>query len=258
MPASANLIALNTVVRREIVRVMRLWVEALVLPVITMALYFVIFGKLIGDRIGTFDGGFSYIQFITPGLVMMKIITISYDNASGSIFFVRFNRSVEEMLLSPMSNWAILLGYVTGSVARGFLVGTVVLLISLLFTSLHIAHPVTAFLSAFFSATIFSLVGFINGLYARTLDDIGRISVFALNPLAFLGGGFYPVAMLNEPWQDMARLNPIMHMISAFRYGILGAGEHDIGMAFAAMLILIVVLSIAALILLDRGVGTRS
>lgn len=258
MSASANLIALNTLVRREVMRVLRLWVDALILPMITMTLYFVIFGKLIGDRIGTFDGGFSYIQYITPGLVMMKIITIGYDNASGSIFFVRFNRSVEEILVSPMPNWAILIGYVAGSIVRCFVVGAVVLLVSLLFTSFHVAHPLIAVLSALCSATIFSLIGFINGLYAKTLDDIGRISIFVLTPLAFVGGVFYPVSMLSEPWQGISRMNPIMHMISTFRYGILGTGEIDVFFAFAVMLILIALLSTVAYILLKRGVGTRS
>lgn len=258
MSASANLIALHTVVRREIVRMMRLWVQTLIPPAITMLLYFVIFGKLIGDRIGTFDGGFTYMQYIVPGLVMMSIITNSYGNTSSSFFFIRFNRAVEEMLVSPMPNWAILLGYIIGSVLRGFVVSIIVLLISLFFTSLHIAHPVIAFLSALLGATIFSLIGFINALYAKTLDDIGYVSTYVLTPLAYLGGVFYPVSMLNDPWQDISRINPILHVIGVFRYGVLGVDSVNIGASFMVMLILVAGLSVLALGLLDRGVGVRS
>jgi ABC-2 type transport system permease protein len=258
MSASATLIALNTVVRREIVRIMRLWMQTLIPPAIAMALYFVVFGTLIGDRIGTFEGGFTYMQYITPGLVMMCIITNSYSNTSSSFFFIRFNRAAEEMLVSPMPNWTILLGYVIGSVARGLVVGMLVLLISLLFTSLHITHPHIAILSALLGATIFSLIGFINALYAKTLDDIGHVSTYILTPLAYLGGVFYPVSMLNEPWQDISRINPILHMIGAFRYGVLGVEGTTIGTSFAVMLALVAGLSMLALTLLDRGVGIRS
>ncbi len=258
MSASANLIALNTVVRREVMRILRLWVQTLIPPAITMTLYFAIFGALIGERIGSFDGGFTYMQYIAPGLVMMMLITNSYGNTSSSFFFVRFNRAVEEMLVSPMPNWAILLGYIVGSLVRGFAVSALVFLISLFFTSLPVAHPLIAFLSALLCAIIFSLVGFINALYAKTLDDIGRVSTFVLTPLAYLGGVFYPVSMLSEPWRDIARINPILHMVDAFRYGVLGVGDFDIGVAFPVMLTLVAGLSAIALMLLGRGVGTRS
>ena len=239
-------------------RILRLWVQTLIPPAITMTLYFAIFGALIGERIGSFDGGFTYMQYIAPGLVMMMLITNSYGNTSSSFFFVRFNRAVEEMLVSPMPNWAILLGYIVGSLVRGFAVSALVFLISLFFTSLPVAHPLIAFLSALLCAIIFSLVGFINALYAKTLDDIGRVSTFVLTPLAYLGGVFYPVSMLSEPWRDIARINPILHMVDAFRYGVLGVGDFDIGVAFPVMLTLVAGLSAIALMLLGRGVGTRS
>ena len=258
MSASGNLIALKTVVRREIVHIQRRWIQTLIPPSITMALYFVIFGKLIGDRIGTFDGGITYIQYITPGLVMMNIITGSYAYISSSFFFVKFNCSVEEMLVSPMPKWAILFGYVIGSIARGFMVGALVLLISLIFTSFHIAHPLIAFASALLGAMIFSLMGFINALYVKTLDNIGHVSTFVLTPLVYLGGALYPISMLNEPWQDISRINPVMYVIGAFRYGLLGVGDLDIGTAFAVMLMLATGLILFAMLLLRRGVGTRS
>ena len=223
-----------------------------------MTLYFLIFGQLMGDRIGTFHDGVTYMQYITPGLMMMSIITSTYGNASSSFFFVRFNGAVEEMLVSPMPNWAILLGYVTGSVVRGFVVSAIALLIALFFTSLHVANPVVAILSALLGAIIFSLMGFINALFAKTLDDIGHVSTFLLTPLAYLGGVFYPISMLNEPWRHISQANPILHMIGAFRYGLLGVGDIDIGFAFCVMLVLIAGLSTSALVLLKRGVGNKS
>lgn len=259
MRASATLIALNTIVRREIERILRLWLQTLIVPTITIALYFLVFGTLIGERIGRFDGGVTYMQYIAPGLVMMNLITSSYANASSSFFFVRFNRAAEEMLVSPTPHWAILLGYVIGAVVRGLAVGALVLLIALTFTSMHIAHPLIALLSALLGATIFSLIGFINALYAKTLDDIGHVSTFVLTPLVYLGGVFYPANLLGEPWQGLSRLNPILHMIDAFRHGVLGIdGTSGLGIALAVMSLLAAGLFVTALTLLDRGVGTRS
>ncbi len=258
MRASATLIALNTLVRREIERILRLWLQTLIVPMITIVLYFLVFGTLIGERIGRFDGGVTYLQYIAPGLVMMNIITSSYGNASSSFFFVRFNRAAEEMLVSPMPHWVILLGYVLGAVARGLTVGALVLLIALAFTSMHIAHPLIALLSALLGATIFSLIGFINALYAKTLDDIGHVSTFALTPLVYLGGVFYPASLLDAPWRSLALINPMSHIIDAFRHGVLGIGALDIGIALAVMAALAGGLFVAALVLLDRGVGIRS
>jgi ABC-2 type transport system permease protein len=255
---SGNLIALHTIVRREIVRIMRIWTQTLIPPAITMTLYFVIFGKLIGSRIGTIQGGFSYMQYIVPGLVMMSIITNSYGNISSSFFGAKFQRSVEEMLVSPMSNWVILLGYVTGAVARGLVVGLLVLLIALGFTSLHVQHPLITFLSVLLGATIFSLAGFVNAVYAKKFDDIALVPTFVLTPLTYLGGVFYSVNMLGEPWQAISRINPILYMVNAFRFGVLGISDVQIGIAFAVMLAFVVVLSALALNLLNRGVGLRS
>lgn len=258
MRASATLIALNTLVRREIERILRLWLQTLIVPMITIVLYFLVFGTLIGERIGRFDGGVTYLQYIAPGLVMMNIITSSYGNASSSFFFVRFNRAAEEMLVSPMPHWVILLGYVLGAVARGLTVGALVLLIALALTSMHIAHPLIALLSALLGATIFSLIGFINALYAKTLDDIGHVSTFVLTPLVYLGGVFYPASLLDAPWRSLALINPMSHIIDAFRHGVLGIGALDIGIALAVMAALAGGLFVAALVLLDRGVGIRS
>ncbi|SEI64711.1 ABC-2 type transport system permease protein [Frateuria terrea] len=255
---ATNLVALHTIVRREIVRIMRIWTQTLIPPAITMTLYFVIFGKLIGSRIGTIQGGYSYMQYIVPGLVMMSIITNSYGNISSSFFGAKFSRAVEEMLVSPMPNWVILLGYVTGAVTRGLVVGTLVLLIALFFTSLHVAHPLVTFFSVLLGATIFSLAGFVNAVYAKKFDDIALVPTFVLTPLTYLGGVFYSVNMLGEPWQAISRANPILYMVNAFRFGVLGISDVRIGVAFVVMLAFVAGLSIVALQLLKRGVGLRS
>ncbi|KRE96634.1 ABC transporter permease [Frateuria sp. Soil773] len=256
--AAANLVALNTIVRREIVRIMRIWTQTLIPPAITMTLYFVIFGKLIGSRIGTIEGGFSYMQYIVPGLVMMSIITNSYGNISSSFFGAKFSRAVEEMLVSPMPNWVILLGYVTGAVTRGLVVGVLVLVIALFFTHLQVVHPLITFASVLLGATIFSLAGFVNAVYAKKFDDIALVPTFVLTPLTYLGGVFYSVNMLAEPWQALSRINPILYMVNAFRFGVLGVSDVHVGWAFAVMLGFVVALSVVALQLLKRGVGLRS
>jgi len=255
---AANLVALYTLVRREIMRIVRIWTQTLIPPAITMTLYFVIFGKLIGSRIGTIQGGFSYMQYIVPGLVMMSIINNSYANISSSFFGAKFSRAVEEMLVSPMPNWVILTGYVTGAVARGVVVGAVVLLIALFFTSLHIVHPLITFLSVLLGATIFALAGFVNAVYAKKFDDIALVPTFILTPLTYLGGVFYSVNMLGEPWQAISRVNPILYMVNAFRFGVLGISDVNVGTAFVVMLVFVAGLSALALFLLKRGIGLRS
>ncbi len=256
--AAANMVALRTLVRREIARIIRIWTQTLIPPAITMTLYFVIFGKLIGSRIGSIQGGFTYMQYIVPGLVMMSIITNSYGNITSSFFGSKFSRAVEEMLVSPMPNWVILLGYVIGAVVRGLVVGVLVLFIALFFTSLDIQHPLITFASVLLGAIIFSLAGFINAVYATKFDDIALVPTFILTPLTYLGGVFYSVNMLAEPWQGLSRANPILYMVNAFRFGVLGISDVNVPIAFAVMLGFIAALSIFALHLLKRGVGLRS
>ena len=256
--AAANLVALNTLVRREIVRILRIWTQTLIPPAITMTLYFVIFGKLIGSRIGVMHGGFSYMQYLAPGLVMMTIITNSYGNISSSFFGAKFSRAVEEMLVSPMPDWVILTGYVAGAVARGVVVGMLVLGIALFFTSLHIAHPLITLAAVLLGSVIFSLAGFVNAVYAKKFDDIALVPTFILTPLTYLGGVFYSIEMLGEPWQTISRINPILYMVNAFRYGVLGVSDVHVGWAFVVMLVFVVALSAFGLQLLKRGVGLRS
>jgi ABC-2 type transport system permease protein len=256
--ASANLVALNTIVRREIVRIMRIWTQTLIPPVITVTLYYVIFGKLVGSRIGSIDGGFTYMQYIVPGLVMQNIITSSYANISSSFFGAKFQRSVEEMLVSPMPHWIMLLGYVLGAMARGLIVGVLVLLVALFFTHLHLVHPWVVLLSVLLGSAIFSLAGFVNAIYARKFDDVALVPTFVLTPLTYLGGVFYSVKMLSEPWQSISRANPILYMVNAFRYGVLGISDVHVGVAIVVMLGFVAALTAFALWLLKRGVGLRS
>ena len=255
--ANPNLIALCTVARREIVRILRIWAQTLVPPAITMTLYFLIFGSLIGSRIGIM-GGFNYMDFIVPGLVMMSIIQNSYGNISSSFFGAKFGRHVEELLVSPMPNWVILGGYVAGAVLRGLMVGVIVLAIAMLFTKVRMPHPWIMLSTVLLGATIFSLAGFVNAVYARKFDDVTIVPTFILTPLTYLGGVFYSVKLLPEWAQALTHANPIFYMVNAFRYGLLGMSDVPLGVAYALMVGFVVVLSAFALYLLKRGIGLRS
>ena len=255
--ARANAVALYTITRREMRRMLRIWTQTLIPPAITMTLYFVIFGTLIGRRIGSMHG-FTYMQYIVPGLVMMSIINNCYSNITSSFFGSKFGRYVEELLASPMPSWVVLTGYVAGAVLRGLLVGAIVLGIALFFTSLQIAHPLVAITTVILGATIFSLAGFINAMFAKRFDDIAIVPTFVLAPLTYLGGVFYSVNMLGSPWREASLANPILYMVNAFRFGILGIGDVPVWVAYVVMLAFVVVLAAVALWLLRKGVGLRS
>lgn len=257
MRAQQQFIALSTIVRKEIVRFTRIWMQTLLPPVITMSLYFVIFGKLIGSRIGQMDG-FSYMEFVVPGLIMMSVITNSYNNVVSSFFSAKFQKSVEELLVSPTPNYIILLGYVIGGVTRGLLVGLVVTLVSLLFTDLTINNlPITIGI-VFLTSVVFALAGFFNAIFAKNFDDITIIPTFVLTPLIYLGGVFYSISLLSDFWQGVSKLNPILYMVNAFRYGILGISDINIASAFMGVMAFIVVLTMVCLYLLAYGTRLRS
>lgn len=252
----ANWVALQTIVRKEVRRFMRIWPQTLLPPAITMVLYFVIFGNLIGRQIGDMNG-FSYMEYIVPGLIMMSVITNSYGNVVSSFFGTKFHRSVEELMVSPASPHVILVGFVIGGVLRGLAVAAIVTALSLLFTHLQIHHALVTFAVILLAATIFSLCGFINAVYARNFDDISIIPTFVLTPLTYLGGVFYSIHMLPEFWQTVSLANPILHMVNAFRYGILGVSDIHIGTAIILMLLAAAILYTVSLQLLKRGVGMR-
>jgi ABC-2 type transport system permease protein len=249
-------IAYSTISRKEILRFSRIWLQTVIPPVITVALYFIIFGNLIGGRIGEMDG-MSYIEFIMPGLIMMAIITNSYANVVSSFFGAKFSRHIEEMLVSPIPNVIILLGFLTGGVARGLTVGAAVTVISLFFTQFSVENPFYAISIAILTSLLFSLAGLINGVYAKSFDDISIIPTFVLTPLTYLGGIFYSISLLPEFWQNVSLANPILYMINAFRYGFLGVSDIPIGLAFSVIITCIVVLFSACMALLNRGIGIR-
>jgi ABC-2 type transport system permease protein len=250
-------IAFTTILRKEIKRFTRIWVQTLLPPVITMALYFVIFGKLIGSRIGDM-GGYTYIQFVAPGLIMMAVLTNAYSNVVSSFFSAKFQRSVEEVLVSPTPNYVILLGYTMGGVARGLCVGVLVTIMSLIFTHLHIHSWLITFTIVLLTSMLFSLAGFINAVYANTFDDVSIVPTFILTPLTYFGGVFYSISLLPEIWQHISRLNPILHMVNAFRYGILGISDIDITNAIIGLSLGVVILFIISLHLLKTGKRLRA
>ena len=256
MNIALNLVAVKTLIRKEVTRVMRIWVQTIVPPAITMTLYFIIFGNLIGRRIGSMDG-FDYMQYIAPGLIMMSVITSSYGNVVSSFFGAKFGRHLEEMLVSPMSSSAIIIGHVAGGVLRGLAVGTMVTIIALFFTKLEVQHPFVTVSVVLLSSTVFALAGFINALFAKKFDDIAIVPTFILTPLTYLGGVFYSISLLPEFWQTVSKANPILYMVNAFRYGILGTSDISIGHAYAIVIVFVVLLFSACIYLMNRGIGIR-
>jgi ABC-2 type transport system permease protein len=256
MNIALNLVAVQTIIRKEMSRVLRIWIQTVVPPAITMTLYFIIFGNLIGRRIGTMDG-FDYMQYIAPGLIMMSVITNSYGNVVSSFFGAKFSGHIEEMLVSPMSNASIIVGHVAGGVLRGLLVGMLVTVIALFFTRLEVAHPFVMISVVLLSSIVFSLAGFINALFAKKFDDISIVPTFVLTPLTYLGGVFYSISMLPEFWQGVSKVNPILYMVNAFRYGILGRSDIDIVHAYTILLVFVAVLFSACFFLMKKGVGIR-
>lgn len=257
MNAWQTWIALWTLVTKEVRRYMRIWPQTLLPPSITMTMYFIIFGNLIGSRIGPMDD-IDYIDYIVPGLIMMAVITNSYSNVASSFFSNKFQRSVEEMMVSPMPNWVILAGFVIGGASRGLAVGLIVTVVSMFFTDLSIHHPWVTIGVVIMTALLFSIGGFINALVAHKFDDISIVPIFVLTPLTYLGGVFYSIHMLPAFWQGVSMVNPILYMVNAFRYGILGVSDIPVGGALVAIAVFIVVFFGVGLWMLDRGKGIRS
>jgi ABC-2 type transport system permease protein len=250
-------IAFLTILRKEVKRFSRIWVQTLLPPVITMALYFVIFGTLIGGRIGDM-GGFNYTQFVAPGLIMMAVLTNAYSNVVSSFFSAKFQRSIEEVLVSPTPNYIILLGYTMGGVARGLSVGILVTLLSLFFTRLQMHSWLITLTIVLLTSMLFSLAGFINAVYANTFDEISIVPTFILTPLTYFGGVFYSINLLPDMWQHISLLNPILHIVNAFRYGILGVTDITIAYAIMGLVVGIAVLFMVSLHLLKTGKSLRA
>lgn len=250
-------IAFKSILIKECTRFLRIWVQTLVPPAITMTLYFVIFGSLIGSRIGEM-GGFDYMAFIVPGLIMMSVITNSYSNVASSFFSAKFQRNIEELLVAPVPNYVIVLGYVGGGMLRGLLVGAIVTLVSMLFVDIQIHSYLVLFITVLLTAMVFSLAGLINAIFAKTFDDISIIPTFVLTPLTYLGGVFYSLSLLPEVWQVVSKANPIVYMVNAFRYGFLGVSDVDLTFAFSMIIAFVVAFFSLALYLINKGTGIRS
>jgi ABC-2 type transport system permease protein len=246
----------KTIVIREYGRIIRIWGQTLVPSAVTAALYFVIFGSLIGQRVGEM-GGFSYMQYIAPGLIMMTVITNSYGNVVASFFGAKFGKHIEELLVSPLPNWLIIAGYVTGGVMRGLMVGAVVTVVSVLFTHLQVQHIVIILAAVVLTSIVFSLGGFINAVLAKNFDQVNWVPSFVLTPLTYLGGVFYSVSLLPEWAQKMSYANPILYMVNAFRHGFLGVSDVNVGVAFTIMTFAALILFGTALTMLNKGMGIR-
>ena len=256
MTPNQKWVAYQTLVRREMLRLFRLWAQTLLPSAITTILYFVIFGNIIGSRIGEM-GGYSYIKFISPGLIMLSMITGAYSGTVASFYGMKFGRNIEEMLVSPMPNYLILLGFVTGGVLRGFIIGVIVTIIALFFTHLHVHSFWIVFIVGILASLIFSFAGMINAVYAKSFDDISIIPTFVLTPLIYLGGVFYSIKLLPGIWQTVSLFNPIVYIIHAFRFGFLGVNPEFVMTAFLVMLLFAVGLYWFCLYLLRRGTGLR-
>jgi len=249
-------VALKSIWIKECIRFLRIWVQTLVPPAITMSLYFVIFGNLIGSRIGDM-GGFTYMEFIVPGLIMMSVITNSYSNVASSFYSTKFQKSIEELLVAPVPNYIIVLGYMGGGMTRGMLVGLIVTCVSLLFVDIQIHNIFVIMATVILTSAVFALGGLINAIYANSFDDISIIPTFILTPLTYLGGGCYSITKMPEFWQGVSQVNPIIYMVNAFRYGFLGVSDVDLSVAFGVLGLFIVGLFTLALTLIKRGVGLR-
>lgn len=254
---SPAVIGFYTMVRKDVIRIFRIWTQTLLPPIITTALYFAIFGGFIGSQVQDIEG-FSYMQFIMPGLVMMTLITSAYMNTVSTFYFAKFIKNIEELLVSPMPSWVIVAGFVAGGVMRAFLVGFLVVITSLFFTHLEIYNILIVFAAAFLTAFLFSLAGIVNGFFAKSFDAISIIPTFVLTPLTYLGGVFYSIELLPEPWRTLSLYNPILYMVNAFRYGFLGVADVNIFLAFGVLIGLTILFFLITLWMFIKGAGFKN
>lgn len=251
------LTAFKSILTKEITRFSRIWPQTLLPPAITMTLYFLIFGNLIGSRIGNM-AGVPYMEFIAPGLIMMSVITNSYSNVASSFFSAKFQRNLEELIVAPVPHWVMISGYVFGGVARGLFVGLIVTLVAMYFVDIQIQHPFLVIFTVLITSMLFALGGLINGIFARNFDDISIIPTFVLTPLTYLGGVFYSLSLLPAFWQNVSSLNPIVYMINVFRFGFLGISDISVSSSVAVMIGFCIGLWGLAYYMISRGIGIRT
>jgi ABC-2 type transport system permease protein len=250
-------VAYYTMLRAEFVRIIRIWSQTLLPPVVTTTLYFIVFGAFIGSQIQPIDG-FSYMQYIVPGLIMMSVITSSYMNSVSTFYFAKWTKTLEEIMVSPTPNWVVIAGYVSGGVMRGLIVGVLVLIVSLFFTHLSVFNAAVLISALVLTSVLFALGGLINGVFAKGFDGISIIPTFVLTPLTYLGGVFYSVDMLPEFWRTVSLGNPILYMVNAFRYGFLGISDMRLWICFAVLIGLTALFLGITVFLFKRGMGFRS
>jgi ABC-2 type transport system permease protein len=253
---SPILVGYGTMVRKDITRILRIWSQTLLPPIITVSLYFIVFGAFIGSQLARIQG-FTYMQFIVPGLVMMTIITNSYQNTVSTFYFAKWQRTLDELLVSPMPNWVIVAGFVTGGVMRGFITGFLVVIVALFFTKLSIVSVGVLLGAAFLTAILFALAGLINAIYAKSIDAISIVPNFVLTPLTYLGGVFYSITLLPPVFQKISLINPVLYMVNAFRYGFLGVSDVSIGTCFAVMGVFTLLFMVWTAYLFSKGAGLK-
>lgn len=251
-----NFTAYKTIVIKEILRFSRIWLQTIIPPAITMGLYFVIFGQLIGSQLSNIDG-YTYMEYIVPGLIIMSIISNSYSNVVSSFYGTKFHHHIEELLVSPIANITIIAGYVSGGIARGLIVGIIVTLVSMFFTQISVASYITTIIVALLTATLFSLAGLINAIFANSFDDISIVPTFILTPLTYLGGVFYSIEMLPEFWHNISLFNPVLYMVNGFRMGMLGVSDASLSTAIMIIIGFIILLTSICLWLLNTGIGIK-
>ena len=257
MTPSKMRIAYLTVMRKELVRIFRIWAQTILPPVVTTSLYFIVFGTFIGSQLAPIQG-LSYIQFIVPGLIMMSIITSSYMNTVSNFYFAKFMRNIDEMLVSPMPDWLVIAGFVSGGGMRGLIVGFFVLLVSLFFSHLAIYNLAILIAAVLMTSVLFSLAGLINGVYAKGFDGISIVPTFVLTPLTYLGGIFYSISQFPEFWQKVSLLNPILYMVNAFRYGFLGVSDVPVWICFSILIGFTLIFTAIVAFLFKRGMGVKN
>jgi len=257
MAIRTSYVAFKTILVKEVLRFSRIWLQTLLPPAITMGLYFVIFGNLIGSRLGGMEG-YPYVDYIVPGIILMAVITNSYSNVVSSFYSTKYHRHVEELLVSPIPNAVILFGYVAGGVARGAAVAVVVTAVAMLFTDVRVEHVALSLAVVVLTATLFSLAGFINAMFGKTFDDISIVPTFVLTPLTYLGGVFYSIEILPSSWQQVSLFNPVLYMVNALRYAMLGVSDVNLLAAFLIIMAFVAALSATGLVLLKKGVGIKS
>lgn len=251
------LTAFKSILFKEITRFSRIWPQTLLPPAITMTLYFLIFGNLIGSRIGNM-AGVPYMEFIAPGLIMMSVITNSYSNVASSFFSAKFQRNLEELIVAPVPHFVLISGFVFGGVARGLCVGLIVTLVAIYFVDINIQHPILVIFTVLITSILFALGGLINGIFARSFDDISIIPTFVLTPLTYLGGVFYSLSLLPDFWRAVSSLNPVVYMINVFRYGFLGISDISVQSSVAIMIGFCIGLWALAYYMISRGIGIRN